>query len=241
VIEQFHDAEGRCFNGANAAHFSSLLSLAETKCGLSSLVFEECAAFSIAMVARAALGLTGAESKIHVFVDDSLFGLATLGAVRHLVNAGGVASVFLEKQNSATKRHINILEYMGVSFPSLNEFKQYLDDSHLSLSALSSKPDSNILDIYTDSATPIHTVGLPIGADPDSGNGSLIFSSSTISLGIPFFGLRNATEHAGRLYLCDLSIPGKVYDEASVNNVTSLFHSQPVVQIFPLSEEKLTE
>lgn len=241
MIEQFHDAEGRCFNGASFAQYSSLLLIAEKKCGLSSIIYEECAAFSIAMVARTALGLTGAESKIHVYVDDSLFGLATLGAVRHLVNAGGTASVFIQKKNSSTDRHIKILEFMGVNFPSIDEFHASLNESHLSLSAIGTKPDSEIIDIYTDSATPVHTVGLPIGADPDTGTGSVIFSSSTISLGIPILGLRNATEHAGRLYLCDLSIPGKVYEEVSVNNVTSLFHSQPVVQIFPLSEEKLTE
>lgn len=241
MIEQFHDSEGRCFNGASGAQFLELLALAKKNCGFTNIVFEECAAFSIAMVARSALGLTGANSKIHVFVDDSLFGLATLGAVRHLVNSGGSASVFLQKQNEESNRHLKILEFLGVKFPSIEEFQSSLNESHLSLAALVEKPESQFIEIYTESATPIHTVGLPIGANSDSGQGAVIFSSSTISLAVPLVGLRNIIDYVGRLYICDLSIPGKIYDKAGVNDVTSLFHSQPVVQIFPLSEDKLTD
>lgn len=239
MIEQYHDAEGRCFNGASKNSFYELLKLAEDKAGLSSLVYEECAAFSIAMVARSALGLSGADSKVHVYVDDSIFGLSILGAARHLVNSGGSVSVFIHKSSATTERHKRILEYSGVQFPTMDEFNTHLNSAHLSLVGMTEKPEKEILDYYSDTATPVHTTGMPICADPDTGTGAAVFSSSTISLGIPLLGLRNVTEHAGRLYICDLSIPGKVYEEANLNNVTSLFHSQPVVQIFPLSEEKL--
>lgn len=254
-LEQFHDPEGRCFNGVSSEQKNELTQKLISKVGLHSLQIEEAASFCLAMIVRYALGLSAAGGSIGLLANDTLAGRVALAGARHLSNAGSVVSVFVEGNPSSDEfsHQRKILEMLGVPFHSLSdltELKNFLPNCHNIICGLYSLNDASLhssrkelIDTLNDASTPIHAIECPLGLDVDTGKAvkpSLI-ASSTLCLGAPFKGFLEGRDFLGRLYVCDISIPGGLYEEVGSHDLSGLFHSQPVVQIHPLTPEKLSK
>lgn len=255
ILEQFHDPEGRCFNGVTSEQKKELTDKLIAKVGMHSLQIEEAASFCLAMIVRYALGLSAAGGSIGLLVNDTLAGRVALAGARHLSNAGSVVSVFVEGEPTSDEfiHQKNILEILGLPFHSLSdlsELKNFLPNCHNIICGLYSINDSDLLasrkeliDTLNDASTPIHAIECPLGLNVDTGKASKpsLIASSTLCLGAPFKGFLEGKDFLGRLYVCDISIPGGLYTEVGADDLSALFHSQPVVQIHPLTPEKLSK
>ena len=252
ALEQYHDPEGRCFNGISSEQKKKLVSALTEKIGLHSLQTEEAASFCLAMIVRYALGLSASGGSIGILVNDSLAGRVALAGARHLSNAGSVVSIFVEGEptSEAFLHQRKILEILGIPFHNLahlNELQAFLPNCHNIICGLYTSDDSTdrkeLIEILNDASTPIHCIEAPLGINVDTGAPikPAIIASSTLSLGSPFKGLYEGRDYVGRLYICDISSPSGLYKEIGADDLSVLFHSQPVVQVFPLTPEKLKE
>lgn len=248
-LEDFHDAEGRCFDGLTIEKKSILFSQTEKLSGITKSKMIEAASFSLAMVIRYALGLNAKDGNLAVIVTDSLAGAVALAGARHLKNAGAVPTIYLLETPTSDSMlaEINIHSFLETEIITegmvIHELESRIHTYHNILLGVydgneKQKDVSTLIELLNDASTPIHCVdGVP-GIDPDSGAASKdkIFASSTLSLGAPYKGFKKAKEYVGRHYVCDLSIPKKLYKEVG-HELNELFNSQPVVQIFPLEEK----
>ncbi len=221
--------------------------------GLIPAQLTEASSYSMAMVVRYALGLFAKDGKVAVLVNNSLCGAVALGTLRHLVNAGAEGTVIIVEESKASpdlELQLNAISKLSVEI----EYWSRSNDSERLLKKLGSchnmllglfRPNliispilAELIDGINDLATPIHTLDAPLGLDIESGKAGdkIIFASSTLSLGAPLTGLYAGSEYVGRHYLCDLSIPRKLYSKYGAD-LSPLFSEQPVLQIFPYTPE----
>lgn len=210
----------------------------------------EAASYSMAMVVRYALGLSAQDGISLGVISDNEAGCIVAATLRHLENGGARTQVFilgeigqsLDSLSPLLMKHLNPLIAMGVPVGFLikhlppHDFRLQLEQSHNVLCALADEDSSRIrflIDALNDSPTPSHSVTGPPGVNLETGlpTAHPLFSSSTLSLGLPLSGLHKGNEFVGRHYVCDISLPQKLLKENDIN-CPILFSEQPVQQIF---------
>lgn len=249
----FRTDTGARLPGVAPAEHQRLLEALRRDYSLSNAQICEAASYSLAMVARVALGLSAESAKLAALAGDHINGWTVLAAVRHLVNAGSEVRVLLfdapEAERSADlQQQLAPLLRMGVS---IEEWRSELQETllaaiaqtHAALCGLFSAQHAATPALEALAAglnelrTPVHTVQAPLGVDLESGARSkfTLYASSTLSLGIPLKGLAPGSEYCGRHYLCDVSVPAALYSGLGAA-IGPLFAEQPVVRIFPLEK-----
>lgn len=252
----FISKRGGAIRGFSSDEFVQILRTSE-ELGVSPIQMAEAASYSYAMVARSSLGLSSKDAILTVLISDSLAGCIALGTLRHLFNSGANGNVFLV---GTTLEHISAdlavfiqpLLNCGVSVQACNNFSDIaalrtsLESSHAALCGLASTTfaqqlQKDITDLLNELSTPIHSVIAPLGINWDTGTGTdPIFSSTTLSIGVPLTGLETSRESVGRHYLCDISIPKRVFDDRG-EDFTHTFSEQPITQLFVEGEIKKSE
>jgi len=227
--------------------------------GLHTAQLAEAASYSFAMVVRYALGLSAEGGQVCAVAQDGLSGSIALATLRHIVNAGGSGFAIIttppEGELSVDLQlQLAPLEALGVPFESIAgidpaQFGDLISQCHNVLWGGSSLVQSGsplapeYIVALNEARTPVHAVELPAGIDPDSGapETAALYASSTLALGAPLTGLWHGREYAGRIYVCDQSIPLLLYRQAAPDGETpweKLFAEQPVVQVFPITGDE---
>lgn len=245
-------------SGIHPLAFEKLLGELQREYGVSLTQIVESASFSMAMVVRAALGLSAAGGRMCALATDSLSGWIALATLRHLANGGADPLVVLvtppAEVSSELDRQLKPLGKMGVPIfdwaPSGDEkeLARLLESCHNCILGVGTAVSGELtfqktlVDLLADLPTPVHCIQTPLGIDPTSGaaRGTALFASSTLSLGIPLQGLYAAREHVGRHYVCDISF-ARQQCIAEGQDLTLLFADQPVVQLIPSEDTRIKE
>ena len=251
VDEVFFTRGGAKVPAVSLSHHNRFLDRLTNEVGISTAQICECAAFSMAMVVRSALHLTAEGGRSVAFVSDCLPGWVTLATARHLINGGASVILFILSESGDVgdefEAQLKPLMAMGVT-PVVVEpgkmpedFVAVTGQAHNVLCGLSVK-DSPGCDPYiealNEASIPVHSVYAPVGMNLESGTGMSepLFSSSTLSLGLPLDALYKGQDFVGRHYVCDVSLPQFLVESEGIE-VPFLFAEQPVQQIF-LTEQK---
>ena len=241
----FETKTGLKFLGATSAQLTGLHRSLFEEFGLLPVQAVEAASYSMAMVARYALGLSAQGGEVACIVSDSLPGWIALATMRHLANAGATGQIFVigPARSDSFLLQKELLAKMSLKFAdwqlgTVNEKVEYLSQCHNVIYGISDTPTEITLALNSalnELRTPIHCVMLPTGIDPDTGKTSsgALFASSTLSLGAPLVGLFYGHENAGRHYICDISLTTNLYRQNGCPDLTPLFSEQPVMQILP--------
>lgn len=254
TISDFKTKAGLPVPGIGSEQAARLHQELRTTLHMSDAAITEAASYSMAMVVRFALGLSASGGKVCAIAKDSLAGWVALATIRHLVNAGVEAQVLVVPEETGLSleagRQIDALRALGVALPdagsgdAMDEFTAFLGQAHNILMGAyvpGNSPEEFLLgicDVLNEDRIPVHCVECPPGLDADSGIAlpKALYASSTLSLGAPLRGLNPGKEYVGRHYVCDISFSQALY--ASVGaDLRQLFSEQPVVQIYPRSEE----
>ena len=236
---------------------SELRTALEGEIGVSTLQIVESVAYSMAMVVRVALGLTAEEASVGVLYSDSLPGWIALATARHLKNSGcETRLVQCDDQDlpsptlSLLKKPLQFLNVIEYSFDQLKEkreLKPFLGSCHNLICGVSLANGKvphdramQIIESLNENAVPVHSIDAPLGVNLDSGEAheQPLYSSSTLSLGIPYKGLGIGNRYVGRHYLADISIPAELSKRILGLELPTLFAEQPVIQIFPEEVEE---
>jgi len=234
------------FCGVDSIRFREMLQALRDGYGITFPQVCEAASYSLAMVLRAALGLSADRAVISAVINDSLSGWIAMAAARHLINAGSVCQLlaldlppaatpdFTLQKKPLLKAGARMLRWSADD----NEAVSALSDCHALLCGVhdpfaAAPVPADLIEALNEMQTPIHSVCCPPGIDPDNGarGAAALISSSTLSLGAPLQGLASAQDYAGRHYICDISFDRALYASAG-DNLTPLFAEQPVIQIF---------
>jgi NAD(P)H-hydrate repair Nnr-like enzyme with NAD(P)H-hydrate epimerase domain len=251
----FKSKTGFSFAGFSPAALSEMHRELRESLQLQPELTAEAASFSMAMVVRAALGLSASGGKVCGLVKDSLAGLVALATFRHLVNAGAEAQVlFLPGERPPSPellKQFHTLSTLGVTLPDagdpahMDSFTEFLKSAHNIIFGVYEPgvaPDEflfGICELLNEERTPIHCIEAPPGIDVSTGapHPSALYASSTLSLGAPLVGLNRGKNYVGRHYICDISFSRALY-QSHGPDLTPLFSDQPVVQIYPLIPEE---
>ncbi len=221
---------------------------------ISMLQVSEAAAFSFAMVIRHALGTFAKDGVVSAIVGSSLAGAVVAATARHLTNAGATLRVFVLDQEAlepATKEQLTILSKLSVEVYQVRGRRGFtdvvdsFDSAHTVLWGMhgSSRDSEEVSAQFTERlnehTVPVHTVDSPPGIDPTTGErvGTVLYASSTLSLGMVLSGLFRANTFVGRHYICDALIPATLYQAVDLS-LGELFSEQPVIKITPVEEGK---
>jgi NAD(P)H-hydrate repair Nnr-like enzyme with NAD(P)H-hydrate epimerase domain len=250
----FRTESGHTFPGVSSGTFNSLLSELTESYGINSAQICEAVSYSMAMIIRVALGLSAEGANVGALVSDSLSGWCSLATIRHLANAGTKCHVIIVNKPSPGSETFQLqlkpLEKMKIDIAywttpeQTKDFVERIGSYHNILCGLydQNQPENDfiksICNTLNELQTPVHCIQAPAGLDVDSGERRSVplFASSTLSLGIPLIGLQKGRDFTGRHYICDISLSRELYQKANTD-LTSLFAEQPVVQIFPLTDE----
>lgn len=246
----FQDKYQNQFGGITFTAFTDLLKTLNEKYYVSSIQIIESASFSLAMVIRSHLGLSAEGGKIGIIAKDNLAGSLALAAARRLYNAGTNSTIIIPQKELGNLSKDFQLQAEAVSAlglellvidpkeneDSLNELFQSSDNVLMGTFDNNAYKDDNLnflADMLNELSTPIHSIICPHGICQDTGKklSTPIYSSSTLSLGIPLSGLNEANDFLGRHYICEISVP-KEEAKLLANIPETLFAEQPVCQIF---------
>jgi NAD(P)H-hydrate repair Nnr-like enzyme with NAD(P)H-hydrate epimerase domain len=247
----FSTQSGYEFPGLSSEVTSTLRSKLLSQLNLTPTHITEAASYSLAMVARYALGLSAERADVCVLANQSLSGAVSLATMRHLYNAGANSKLFYFKSASienGAEKELRILKEMGIVPHMMDESNITEQDYAALIEAISASHNlvlglyqqesktnyKRLIEILNEASTPVHCVDCPLGIDPDSGSPSAspLFASSTLSLGTVYAGLFSGDTYAGRHYLCDISLSKELYRSAGLD-LAPLFSEQPVIPIFP--------
>ena len=163
-------------------------------------------------------------------------------AARHLANWGAVVRVISgtskDKMKSVPLGQLNIIEKMGIPILStdhtLGDFDLLIDS--LIGYGLEGNPRDRIATIIKDanaSGCPILALDVPSGMNATTGKAydPCIKATATLTLALPKTGFLapGASPYVGDLYLADISIPRKVYQNFGQQNI--LFQKDPLLRI----------
>jgi len=249
-LPRFKTKAGEPVHGVTAEGLLEMRRAVTEHYGITATQIAEAAGYSMAMVVRYALGLSAREGRVCGIAADGLSGLVALATLRHLVIGGAGGAVLLSTQgarlSAELEAQVKTLSAMNVPVEDLEpinaagDLGRLVGDCHNVLWG-ASNPAANtlphlagVIETLNDGRTPVHSVDLPGGINPDTGAslGTALFASSTLSLGMPLNGLSPGKDRVGRHYVCDASITKEIVEAAHVP-WTPLFAEQPVVQIFP--------
>lgn len=248
-LVHFHAKGGLSLPGATVAEIRTLLERLRVEYGLRDAQLVEAASYSMAMVVRAALGLSAKEGKVLVLAGDCLSGWIAIATLRHLATAGADGVLVIDadsvEEDGEIALQLKPIFAMGIPVIAISELLEgdvpaFLSAAHnliCGVTRLNGEPGAEVerfVSFMNEAATPIHSILAPIGVDFATGApvGLPLYSSSTLSLGIPLKGLLPGDEFVGRHYVCDLSIPKEIYTQICGADLTSLFAQQPVIQIY---------
>ncbi len=223
----------------------------ERDLGISPLQIAESAGSSMGMVVRSALGLSATDGQVAIFSADNLSGWIALVAARHLLSAGALPVVVLLAsslpQSNEQMTLLKPIEKNGVPIfdwsptPDESALTTLLQSSHNAIVGafdLFTMPSPEVCSalstVLNEEATPLHSIQFPLGVNPSTGEAgnNPLYSSSTLSLGLPLKGAIKGNEFLGRHYLTDISIPRAGIPEIIAEQPV-LFNEQPVVLISP--------
>ena len=163
-------------------------------------------------------------------------------AARHLANWGAVVKVISgtskDKMKSVPLGQLHILEKMGIPILStdhtLGDYDLLIDS--LIGYGLEGNPRDRIATIIKDanaSGCPILALDVPSGMNATTGKpyDPCIKATATLTLALPKTGFLapGASPYVGDLYLADISIPRKVYQNFGQQNI--LFQKDPLLRI----------
>ena len=251
----FQDKYQNKFGGISFEGFNDILKLLVEKYYVNSIQIAESASFSLAMIIRSHLGLSAEGGKIGMIVKDNLAGSIALATARRLYNAGTNSTIIIPQKELGTiskdfELQAEAVSALGLELMvvdpkenenNLNELFQSFDNVVMgTFDANAYKDDSlNFLaNMLNELSTPIHSILCPHGIDQDTGQklSTPIYSSSTLSLGVPLSGLCAGNDYLGRHYICEISIPKEIL-VTKANIPETLFAEQPVCQIFKIKDE----
>jgi NAD(P)H-hydrate repair Nnr-like enzyme with NAD(P)H-hydrate epimerase domain len=246
----FYTRDGRKVPGLSQEAIGRLRAQVQEEYGITPLQMIEASSFSYAMVVRFALGLSAEGGRTIAVIGDTFPGWVTLATLRHLINGGAHGCVFLVGELGGDISHfspeaqhqLRYLAQAGVEIKFLPQnlpphpLHDALKNAHNVLCGLSTESTDDLsflVDCLNETSVPIHSTEMPLGVNRDTGapSASPLFSSSTLSLGVPLVGLLNASDYAGRHYVCDISLPRSLTNQA-VRDFPILFADQPVQQLF---------
>ncbi len=248
----FTTAGGFSFPGISCEQTRELRGQLFSKLNLHSIHITEAASYSLAMVARFALGLSADRADVCVIANKTLSGTVALATLRHLTNAGSKSKLIvfgdISAEYPAFDHELSILKSMQIdveyienddlTLQNADKLNKILEESHnlilglFDLNNYKRHVYKNLISILNEARTPIHCIDCPLGIDADSGapSDTPLFASSTLSLGTVLSGLYNGNTYTGRQYLCDISLNKELYNLASLD-LAPLFSEQPVIKI----------
>jgi NAD(P)H-hydrate repair Nnr-like enzyme with NAD(P)H-hydrate epimerase domain len=246
VTATYHSVNGLEVPGVTPEQFDHLIEELESTFFVSLPQVVEAAAYSFSMVVRHALGLSAQGGIISIIASNSIPGLVALQAGRYLCHAGAAVHVVtLGTENTPQQKTETLfqnarksLEALGnviVEINSVQRLQNWTVSSceHSQHILIGCGQDAGMkylpaLSLLNEAICPVHCVQLPPGTDGITGASleGAVFSSSTLSLGVPLNGLATARARVGRHYICDISLPALLTNEEGVRK--SLFHDQPV-------------
>lgn len=252
----FKTKAGLQFSGFSRESLQRMHEALSSEFGLTKDILAEAASYSMAMVVRAALGLSASGGKVCCVAKDTLAGYVALATIRHLVNAGVESQVLLLLDEGVAVSpeltlQVTALEKLGVTLPDpgnaaeMDAFTEFLKNSHNIIFGVYS-PDAPadefitaVSELLNEEATPVHCIEAPPGLNVEDGTAvaGALYASSTLSLGAPLRGLNQGKDFVGRHYVCDVSFSRALYTKYGAD-LTGLFAEQPVVQIFPTKTDE---
>lgn len=247
----FKDKRNNLFGGITYKELVRIIYSLQEEYGVTIPQVVEDASFSLSMVIRSHLGLSAENGYITVIAKDNLAGFIALATVRRLYNAGTNSNVILLKNgnNDFSKEFED--QAQAVSALNIDLMLLDLKENEKDITNLFSDSDNVLMGTYDENAkddkdinfisdilnelsTPVHSIISPHGISDVDGKkncSSPIYSSSTLSLGIPLQGLSFGDDYVGRHYLSEVSIPLNLSNEKA-NLPSNIFSEQPVCQIF---------
>jgi len=211
-------------------------------CGIDVLSLMENAGLATASVSRSMLKDSVRGKKIACLTGKGNNGGDGLVASRHLDNWGADLTVVLssakEELGETCSRQLAVVRSMGTPvLGPATELASFdlLIDALLGYNSRGDprEPMAGLIRAANGSGVPILAVDVPSGLDPTEGNPNepCIRANATITLALPKTGFLNgrSKEFVGELYLGDVSIPGKVYEE--FGQTAPLFERGPVVRV----------
>ncbi len=251
----FKTSHGSSINSVSSAQFMQILDSLKNRFFISETKTAEAAAFSMAMVVRYALGLDAKGGEVLGLTRCCLSGVIAAATLRHLANGGASVMIGIEKEPDPEEAksdpllaaYLTELEALNaLEVPiflhtqvSQEELQAGISNSHNVIVGLFDHKSDNapkeldtVIDTLNESATPIHSIGAPLGFNLDSGKylANPLYASSTLSLGVPFNGYAKAKDLYGRHYVCDISLPKQITEEFEIG-ADGLFSEQPVVKV----------
>lgn len=214
--------------------------------GLQLIQMMENAGRNLAEFTREFLGTSLADKKIVVAVGKGNNGGGGIVAARHLSNMGAQVTILLPKEplNRIPKTQLEIIHNFVINCKEGEDALnfRFTSDIHLVIDALigynlKGNPYgwiAAIIKAINGSNSPVVSLDLPSGLDATTGAiyDPCIKASATMTLALPKSGLMktDAKHVIGPLYLADIGIPQRVYQELGLN-VPSLFSQRSIIKI----------
>lgn len=151
-----------------------------------------------------------------------------LVCARHLANRGARVAVAtaapLEKFTGVPKTQLDIIQRMAIP---VTPEPEDLPDADLIIDALIG---------YSLHGAPVFSLDVPSGVDASTGEAHdpAVRAVATMTLALPKTGLRqpDATPYVGELYLADISVPPRLYEDSLGIAVGSLFTTDDIVRLW---------
>ncbi|MGE5372116.1 MAG: NAD(P)H-hydrate dehydratase [Solirubrobacterales bacterium] len=224
---------------ASAEDIRSIDRRAETEYGIAGLILMENAGLRVVEAAERMLEKSG-RRRVVVVAGKGNNGGDGLVAARHLMNAGSFVDIFVlgvpEQMTPDTRTNYEILDRMGANLlplmneDDLNPLMLAVMNCDLIIDAMYgtsfkgslNEYDSKITRVVNWAASPVLSVDLPSGVEPDTGRvtGEAIQASWTVALALPKFGLLldPGQQYAGNVTVADISIPAALLNAKAIKN-----------------------
>ncbi len=162
-------------------------------------------------------------------------GGGALVAARHLSNRGADVRVTTttdpDRMSQVAARQADILERIGVGVSTQPSDADLVIDGLIGYS-LSGAPRGRALELIEWSrGRTVLSLDVPSGVDSTTGDvaGDAVRASTTMTLALPKTGIVGH-DHAGRLFLADISVPPEVYSAFGIHLETP-FAASPIVEL----------
>ena len=170
-----------------------------------------------------------------------------LGAARRLYSWGFKVNVLLASKKrefaSFPKKQLEIIESLGIEIIESEEVfvnyfaKGVILDALLGYSLKGNPRETyaTLIRLANNSKLPIISLDIPSGVEGTKGEISspVIKANATLTLALPKTGFLNkeVKHNIGRLFVADISIPLKLYNDLELNIQKTLFQKDPILEI----------
>ena len=160
-----------------------------------------------------------------------------LVAARHLANRGRRVTITLsdrDRLGDVPRHQLELLQRIGVPITTEPVGSDVVIDALIGYS-LHGDPAGSAADLIrwaNGAGSPICSLDVPSGLDSTTGRVSqpCVRADATLTLALPKTGLAGAADVVGELYLADISIPPRLYEELGMR-VGPLFASGSIVRL----------